>query len=161
MSQQPPTPHDLTTRIAQAVILHRGGDREEARSRLASLWKETEEPRGDLLHRCTIAHYLVGTQDEPADQLHWALRALEAADLSLDQEVRTAEDEARLLAIRSLYPSLHLSLASIYLALDVPFEARRQLGRARGRCAHLPADAHGENVRAAIEQLARRLDPAS
>lgn len=69
----------MPTRIGQAVMLHRGGDREEARNRLGELWQELG-PDGDALHRCTLAHYLADTQDDPADELAWDLRALAAAD---------------------------------------------------------------------------------
>ncbi|MFE6777918.1 hypothetical protein [Streptomyces sp. NPDC057702] len=69
----------MLTRIGQAVMLHRGGDREEARNRLGELWLELGAD-GDTFHRCTLAHYLADTQDDPTDELAWDLRALAAAD---------------------------------------------------------------------------------
>lgn len=69
----------VPTRIGQAVILHRAGDREEARNRLAALWQEIG-PAADPLHRCTLAHYLAATQDTPQARLTWDLTALEAAE---------------------------------------------------------------------------------
>ncbi|MGW1838082.1 hypothetical protein [Streptomyces sp. NPDC002067] len=69
----------VPTRIGQAVILHRAGDREEARNRLAALWQEIG-PAADPLHRCTLAHYLAATQDTPQARLAWDLTALEAAE---------------------------------------------------------------------------------
>ncbi|MET9295059.1 hypothetical protein [Streptomyces sp. NPDC003077] len=67
--------------MGQAVMLHRGGDREEARNRLRALWEEVG-PRGDPFHRCALAHYLADTQDDPLDELHWDLMALDAAERS-------------------------------------------------------------------------------
>ncbi|WP_417832891.1 hypothetical protein [Streptomyces ramulosus] len=72
----------VPTRIGQAVMLHRAGDREEARNRLAALWHELG-PSADPLHRCTLAHYLAATQDTPRDRLSWDLTALEAAEGSV------------------------------------------------------------------------------
>ncbi len=76
--------HATMVRIGQAVMLHRGGDREEARNRFAALWTETDMD-ADLFHRCTIAHYMADTQDDPVDELAWDLRALAAAD-ALEQD---------------------------------------------------------------------------
>lgn len=74
------TPEDgVLTRIGQAIMLHRAGDREEARNRLSALWHEIG-PQGDAFHRCTLAHYMADTQDDPRDELDWDLRALEAAE---------------------------------------------------------------------------------
>lgn len=69
----------MTGRIGQVVMLLHAGDREEARNRLTALWAELGE-QGDPLHRCTVAHYLADTQDDPEDELSWDLRALRAAD---------------------------------------------------------------------------------
>ncbi|MEU2427256.1 hypothetical protein ABZ619_40710 [Streptomyces sp. NPDC007851] len=77
--QEQTAPDAVLTRIGQIVMLHHAGDREEARGRLLDLWAEIGE-HGDPLHRCTLAHYLADTQDDPADELAWDLRALSAAD---------------------------------------------------------------------------------
>ncbi|MFG3257700.1 hypothetical protein [Streptomyces sp. NPDC048172] len=74
-------------RIGQAIMLHRAGDREEARNRFGLLWKEAEES-GHLFHRCAIAHYMADTQDDPVDGLEWDLRALAAADALTEERVR-------------------------------------------------------------------------
>ena len=65
--QEQAAPDALLTRIGQIVMLHHGGDREEARDRLLGLWAELGED-GDPLHRCTLAHYLADTQDDPTDR---------------------------------------------------------------------------------------------
>ncbi|NSC20411.1 hypothetical protein FM076_03945 [Streptomyces albus subsp. chlorinus] len=140
-------------RIGQAIMLHRGGDREEARNRFAALWEETD-PRTDLFHRCTIAHYMADTQDHPADELAWDLRALAAADALRGDHVSWGEHQ---LAVRSLYPSLHLNIAAGHVKLGDEEAARRALDKARATLDALTADAYGEGVRAAIERLEKRI----
>ncbi|MFJ1747086.1 hypothetical protein ACIOJD_12710 [Streptomyces sp. NPDC088116] len=79
MEQQEASEDAVMTRIGQAAMLLHGGDREEARNRFGELWTEIGEA-GDPLHRCTLAHYMADTQDDPGDELAWDLRALTAAD---------------------------------------------------------------------------------
>ncbi|MFH8370107.1 hypothetical protein [Streptomyces sp. NPDC018031] len=142
----------VMTRIGQAVMLHQGGDREEARNRLAGLWEEIGAD-GDPYHRCTLAHYLADTQDDPADELMWDRIALAAADA-----VAGAPGRAARVAVRGFYPSLHLNLAADYLKLGRPEAARGQLELARAACGALAEDAYGDGVRAAIARLGLRLD---
>ncbi|GAA2460899.1 hypothetical protein [Streptomyces macrosporus] len=142
----------VTVRIGQAVMLHRGGDREEARNRLARLWEETRAD-GDLFHRCAIAHYLAAAQDDPAVALEWDLRALAVAETLTDR----AAGEGRRPAVRSLYPSLYLRLATDHARLGDPGAARRELARARRAVGELPDDAYGADVRAAIDRTESRL----
>ncbi|WP_405784374.1 hypothetical protein [Streptomyces sp. NBC_00859] len=139
-------------RIGQVIMLLHGGDREEARNRFAGLWDEIGET-GDTLHRCTLAHYMADTQDDPEDELLWDLRALAAAE-GLD------EDEGRhpsATAVRGFYPSLHLNLAADYLKLHRREAARVHLERARSTTGALAEDGYGDGVRAAIERLEWRL----
>ncbi|UGY94825.1 hypothetical protein [Streptomyces gobiensis] len=159
--QQEASEHAMTTRIGQAVILHRGGDREEARNRLAGLWQELGTD-GDLLHRCTVAHYMADTQEDPEAELEWDLRALAAAD-ALAGEQATGEQatgEEQALVVRSFYPSLYLSLAADHLKLRDGAAARRELDRTRGalgELGELDDDEYGAGIQAAIERLERRL----
>ncbi|MEU8436637.1 hypothetical protein AB0F18_27770 [Streptomyces sp. NPDC029216] len=141
--QQEASEDAVMTRIGQAVILLHAGDREEARNRLCEIWSEIGE-EGDSLHRCTLAHYMADTQDDPADELAWDLRALSAAD-GLGE------------AVRVFYPSLHLSLAADYVKLGRPEAARVHLARARAATRALPDDGYGNGVREAIARLERRL----
>jgi len=143
----------VMARAGQAVMLHRAGDREEARNRLMELWTEIGED-GDPLHRVTIAHYMADTQDEPADELAWDLRALTAADVLTDERL---EQHHRSLAVRAFYPSLHLNLAADYVKLDREEEARTHLREARSAIGTLGDDAYGNGIRAAIERLELRL----
>lgn len=163
--QEQAAPDALLTRIGQVVMLHHGGDREEARERLLGLWAELGED-GDPLHRCTLAHYLADTQDDPTDELAWDLRALSAADELTDG--RDAGDSGNpgdgadvgqegAIAIRAFYPSLHLNLAADYVKLDRPDAARTHIRRARSACTVLADDGYGNGVRAAIGRLEMRL----
>lgn len=141
---------DVLTRIGQVVMLHHGGDREEARSRFLDLWSEIGES-GAPLHRCTLAHYLADTQDDPGDELAWDLRALSAAEELGDG------DGGDPLSIRGFYPSLHLNLAADYVKLGRAEEARGHLRCARRAADVLADDGYGDGVRAAISRLELRL----
>ncbi|MGY0022437.1 hypothetical protein [Streptomyces sp. cg35] len=143
----------MMTRIGQVVMLAHAGDREEARDRFLVLWSEIGE-NGDPLHRCTLAHYMADTQDDPADELAWDLRALSAADGPADE--RPQADEASL-ALRALYPSLHLNLAADYVKLGRPGAARSHLARARATVGTLGDDGYGDGVRAALTRLELRV----
>ncbi|MFD4137372.1 hypothetical protein OHS70_31810 [Streptomyces sp. NBC_00390] len=143
----------VMTRIGQAVMLLHGGDREEARNRFALLWSEIGED-GDPLHRCTLAHYMADTQDDPCDELAWDLRALSAAD-GLSEERLARHQEA--LAVRAFYPALHLNLATDYAKLHRRQAARVHLDLARAATDALGDDGYGTGVRAAIDRLERSL----
>ncbi|WP_326668732.1 hypothetical protein [Streptomyces sp. NBC_01257] len=161
--QQETSPDVVMTRIGQAVMLLHGGDREEARNRFGAIWAEIGVD-GDGLERCTLAHYMADTQDDPGDELAWDLRALTAAQsLTREQaEERGERGENRdVLAVRAFYPSLHLSLAADYVKLRRPAAARIHLDRAREASGVLADDGaddgYGGAVRAAIGRLERRL----
>ncbi|WOX08121.1 hypothetical protein [Streptomyces sp. N50] len=154
--QEQAAPDALLTRIGQVVMLHHGGDREEARERLLGLWAELGED-GDPLHRCTLAHYLADTQDDPTDELAWDLRALSAADELTDGRDAGDAGQKGAVAVRAFYPSLHLNLAADYVKLDRPDAARTHIRRARSACAVLADDGYGNGVRAAIGRLELRL----
>ncbi|MEU9288222.1 hypothetical protein AB0D57_26845 [Streptomyces sp. NPDC048275] len=155
--QEKAAPDAMMTRIGQVVMLHHGGDREEARGRFLDLWAEIGED-GDPLHRCTLAHYMADTQDDPSDELAWDLRALSAAEELTDGRV-VEHDQS--LAVRAFYPSLHLNLAADYVKLGRSDAARSQLRRARGAVGALGDDRYGDGVRAAIGRLELRLGGAS
>ncbi|MFD7923269.1 hypothetical protein ACFV3R_29105 [Streptomyces sp. NPDC059740] len=143
-------------------MLHRAGDREEARNRLVALWEEAG-PHGDPLHRCTVAHYVAGTQDDPWDALRWDQRALAVArggqpdGLGRIPSGRCAETGTDV-QLRAFIPSLHLSLAAAYTTLHHPVEARRELRQARQAATVLTDGPYGQGVREAIALLERRLD---
>ncbi|MFJ7415781.1 hypothetical protein ACIQWZ_34015 [Streptomyces sp. NPDC098077] len=169
VEQQEASDDAVMTRIGQAIMLLHGGDREEARNRFGALWSELGAD-GDALHRCTLAHYMADTQDDPGDELAWDLRALTAAE-----GLRTAEapgegdgpgegrggapapEHRDTPAVRAFYPSLHLNLAADYLKLQRPDSARIHLQRARAAAESLADDGYGGGVRAAIDRLELRL----
>ncbi|WP_351234677.1 hypothetical protein [Streptomyces sp. NPDC002133] len=154
MREQHETSEDaVMTRIGQAVILLHAGDREEARNRFGELWTQIGEA-GDPLHRCTLAHYMADTQDDPGDELAWDLRALSAAE-GLTGERLAWHDSA--VAVRGMYPSLYLNLAADYVKLQRPEAARAHLDRARAASDALGDDGYGDGVRAAIARLYRQL----
>lgn len=150
MEQREVSEDAVLTRIGQAVMLLHGGDREEARNRFGELWTEIGES-GDPLHRCTLAHYMADTQDDPGDELAWDLRALTAAQ-------GPAPAYASQAAVRAFYPSLHLNLAADYVKLQRPDAARLHLSRAREAVNALGNDGYGnDGVRTAIGRLEREL----
>ncbi|MDX3855281.1 hypothetical protein [Streptomyces sp. AK02-01A] len=155
MEQQEASEDAVMTRIGQAVMLLHGGDREEARNRFGELWTEICEA-GDALHRCTLAHYMADTQDDPGDELAWDLRALTAAD-GLDKSGEGPARSKDSPAVRAFYPSLHLNLAADYAKLQRPDAARLHLDRARDAADVLGEDGCGHGVRAGIDRLERRL----
>ncbi|UKY55083.1 hypothetical protein [Streptomyces inhibens] len=163
----------VLTRIGQAIMLHRAGDREEARNRLSALWHEIG-PQGDAFHRCTLAHYMADTQDDPRDELDWDLRALEAAEGFVTERPEssgTAPAESAvadgpgprhpLVALRAFFPSLHLNIAADYAALDRPADARAQLRRARASANALADGEYRQGLRDAIDRLQLRIDEAA
>ncbi|MEU4468250.1 hypothetical protein AB0G20_31990 [Streptomyces sp. NPDC024017] len=147
--QEQAAPDAVLTRIGQVVMLHHAGDREEARHRFLGLWAEIGE-HGDPLHRCTLAHYLADTQDDPADELAWDLRALTAAE-----EAR--EEVLAVTAVIAIYPSLHLNLADDYIGLGRRDDALTHLRWAREAATALADDSYGDGVWAAIGRLESRL----
>ncbi|WP_189936156.1 hypothetical protein [Streptomyces sulfonofaciens] len=144
----------MTTRIGQVIMLHHGGDREEARGRFLALWSELGEG-GHPFHRCTLAHYMADTQDDPADELAWDLRALSAAEELAGLPAAAVHGGPP--AARAFLPSLHLNLAADYDRLGRTEAARSHVRSARGAVAALADDRYGNGVRAAIGRLERKL----
>lgn len=151
--QQEASKDAVMTRIGQAIMLLHGGDREEARNRFGVIWSEIGE-EGEALHRCTLAHYMADTQDDPGDELAWDLRALSAAEGLTGARVAEHRDAT---AVRAFYPSLHLNLAADYLKLQRPEAARLHLDRAWDAAGVLGDDGYGGGVRAAIGRLEQRM----
>ncbi|MFJ2295589.1 hypothetical protein ACIOG7_28505 [Streptomyces sp. NPDC087894] len=147
----------VMTRIGQAVMLLHAGDREEARNRLGVIWSEIGE-RGAALHRCTLAHYMADTQDDPGDELAWDLRALTAAEgLTGAVDADPGGESGDASAVRVLVPSLHLNLAADYLKLQRFEAARIHLDRAWDAVGVLEDDGYGGGIRAAIGRMEQRM----
>ncbi|MFJ3217210.1 hypothetical protein ACIPLC_14960 [Kitasatospora sp. NPDC086801] len=146
----------LLTRIAlglDGVQAAQRGRTAEARASFETLWAALGE-RGDVFHRCVLAHYLADLQDDPQDELEWDQRALAAADSLTAERAQTYESA---LQVRAFYPSLHLNLASDHLKLGKPDLAREQLERAVRSLDALPEDVYGASIRAAVDELRQRL----
>lgn len=157
MEQREASGDVVMTRIGQAIMLLHAGDREEARNRFGDLWSEIGE-HGDALHRCTLAHYMADTQDDPGDELAWDLRALTAAEGLSEGAVREPSGEhPDASAVRAFIPSLHLNLAADYLKLQRFEAARLHLDRAWDAAGTLERDDYGGSVRAAIGRMEQRL----
>ena len=143
------------TRIGQAVMLHRAGDREEARNRLTELWRTAQTGTGPV-QRCTIAHYLAAAQDDPQAALGWDLRALAEAEKAAAPPYGPAEQRAA----RALRPALYLRLALDHAGLGHRTAARHELHRASRAALRLADDDYGSALRAAIGRLADQLEAA-
>lgn len=146
-------PDTMMEQIQAATML---GDREAARRRLAELW-EVIGPAGDPLHRVTLAHFMADVQDDPADELMWDLRALEAADELTDAR---AQAHHASLQVEAFYPSLHLNVAECYRKLGQRDLARQHIAEAEKRVAVLPHEGLGAMTRRAIARLAEALNRA-
>ncbi len=143
--------------LVAAQTLATSGDRAGARAAFEQIW-ERLGPAGDPLHIVTLAHYLADLQDDPADELAWDLRALEAADGLTDER---AQAYHATLAVRGFYPSLHLNLAADLDKLGRHAEACAQLDRAEAALPALSDDGYGRMIRGGIERLRARLDVAT
>jgi hypothetical protein len=146
----------IMTGIMAAQELANGGDRAGARAAFATLW-ERIGPGGDPLHAVTLAHYMADVQDEPADELDWDLRALEAADSLTDERAQRHHSS---LQVAGFYPSLHLNLAADYAKLGEDDLARAHLEQAEARVSTLSDDGYGATIRGGIARLRERLSQA-
>ena len=106
-------PDEVMVRVGEAMGLAQRGDRAGALVLFSALWEQVG-PTGDPFHRCAIAHSMADVQQEPADELVWDLRALEAADLLTDARVAAGGVST---SVEGFYPSLHLNLADVYQRL--------------------------------------------
>ncbi|AVT33155.1 hypothetical protein C6361_31080 [Plantactinospora sp. BC1] len=142
--------------IIEAVEWGRAGRTEAARERLTELWGRIG-PTGDPFHRCTLAHYLADLQADPAEELRWDLRALEAADSLTDDRVQQHHASFQVAAFR---PSLQLNLAEDYRKLGRPDRAREHLALARQSLPALGDDPYGQMIKDGVERLGAELGTA-
>ncbi|TQF69387.1 hypothetical protein FK531_11700 [Rhodococcus spelaei] len=139
--------------VAAAQELANGGDRAGARTAFAELW-ERVGPDGDPLHRVTLAHYMADVQDDPAEELAWDLRALDAADSLTDERAQAHHSS---LQVRGFYPSLHLNLAADYVKVGDEDAARAHLDAAESVSSALADDGYGATIRGGISRLREQL----
>lgn len=143
--------------VAAAVELGRGGQRAEARTRLAALW-EAVGPGGDPLLRVTIAHFLADLQDDVRAELAWDERALSAVQALTGD--RAAQQHAGL-RVRGFLPSLHLDIADCHRRLGAPEAARRHVARAEADIDVLADDDYGRLIRAGLGHVQAALAAGS
>jgi hypothetical protein len=142
----------ITAELMAIIGVLHGGERALARERFGELWARIEGR--DAFHECVLCHYMADAQDDPADELAWDLRALNAADGLADWPPARCGPAG---PVRGLYPSLHLNLAADYVKLQRPEAARVHLARARAATRVLADDGYGNGVRAAIARLEQRM----
>jgi hypothetical protein len=124
------------------------GMRAEAEGRPAdarALYEQAWAARADDYDACVVAHYLARQQDDPEQTLRWNQEALRHADAVSGDRVA------------AFYPSLHVSLAMAHERLGDSDAARAAFERAAEHVIALPADAYGEQLRAAITDGLHRL----
>ncbi|MFD4407112.1 hypothetical protein ACFWPH_30535 [Nocardia sp. NPDC058499] len=141
-------------RIGEAAQLNHGGQREEARLLLSAIWDEIGGEEGDPLYRCTLAHTMADTQDDPGKELLWDQRALTAADLVTDAQLAQAGVPV---SAAGLYPSLHLNLSECYRKLGDLGRAREHLRHAQDTIGALGDDEYGQLIRDGLERLTEQL----
>ena len=141
----------VLARISEALDLYNAGRRGEARDAFSETWASLVD--GDAFHQCILAHYMADTQDDPADELAWDRRALEAAN-----RISRERPDAAALSVLSLYPSLHLNLADVLHRTGDTVGARHHLRQAEQASDALVDDNYGRMIRHGIERLAVSLN---
>lgn len=146
-------PEDPVMRRAfegQRLLLQ--GDRAGARELYAALWASLDAAGDeDPMHRVWIAHVTADAQDEPAEQVHWDLVALRAADLAAE---RGGVDGV---GVRTFYPSLHLNLGEGFRRLGDVRRARDHLAEAERHLRGHPDDDERAGIAAAVRGLRERI----
>jgi hypothetical protein len=138
--------------VMRAVGVLQSGNRAQARELLLDLWDRVEAS-SDPLQRCTVAHFLADTEDDPGRELAWDLRALEAATGG----AREGDHDAITPNLAAFLPSLHLNAGDAYRRLGNTSQAQVH-AEAGLRRAHVLADeGYGGTVKAALERLQSRL----
>lgn len=144
----------ILIRISDAAALGHRGDPSGARRALAGLWAEVGD-QGDPLHRLALAHALADVQEDPAEELRWDKRALEAA---ADVSDERAQEAGMATSVAALYPSLHLNIGDAYRKLGQLEDAARHCAAGLAAASALDDDGYGALVRGGLERLARRVE---
>lgn len=143
---------DIDPELLAAIVLGQRGELELARERFEQLWRTLAAD--DHFHRALLAHYLADLQPEPAAELEWDRRALEAAlagsPLSFDGRLPGT-------TWAGFFPSLHLNLAASYEKVGALAAAREHARLARTKASALTATPLGELTRSAIERICAAL----
>ncbi|CAB4928299.1 unannotated protein [freshwater metagenome] len=130
-----------------------GGDRAGAREVYADLWASLDAAGDeDPMHRVWVAHVTADAQDDPAEQVHWDLVALRAADAAAE---RGGVDGV---GVRTFYPSLHLNLGEGFRRLGDDRRARDHLAEAERHLRGHPDDDERAGIEAAVIALRERIE---
>lgn len=144
----------VLNRISDALDLFNAGRRSEAREAFSAIWLDIETD-GDPFHQCVLSHYMAGAQDDPAEELAWNRRALDAAN-----RIGRERPDIASLSVLSLYPLLHLNLAdALYRTGDLASAGRHALLAQQAGDA-LADDDDGRMIRDGIAVLLSRLQQA-
>jgi hypothetical protein len=142
--------------ITAGAPLRNGGDRVSARVALEAVWaKISADPKP--LHAMALAHTLADAQDDPAEELAWDIRALEAAGKLTDADVA---DSGPGQSIRAFMPSLHVNLAEDYFKLGDRARSQEHVDQARQFIDALADDAYGQLIRRGLDRMTARLAQA-
>jgi hypothetical protein len=129
------------------------GDRAGAREVYARLWESLEAAGDDdPMHRVWVAHVTADAQDDPAEQVHWDLVALRAADAAAE---RGGVDGV---SVRTFYPSLHLNLGEGFRRLGDVRRALDHLAEAERHLRGHPDDDERAGIAAAVVGLRERIE---
>ena len=142
-----------TAEIVAAIAMLQAGERNRGRAMLESIWSRISQAPNPI-DECVLAHYMADVQDEPADELAWDIRALNAALRCADAEAQHIHPS---LSISVFLPSLHLNLAEDYWNLNEADQSRAHLAKARLFMSALSDDGYGRMIRFGIEGLEMRL----
>ena len=135
----------------QAVSALQAGDA-HARPMLLKLWERWSNKNAPL-ERCTIAHFLADTEQDPRVELEWDLIALEAATGTRAPEDRQAIDAT----LSSFLPSLHLNVGDAYCRLGDKGRAKRHAAIGARHMHTLSDDGYGKTIAAGLDRLQRKL----
>ncbi|MCU1501513.1 MAG: hypothetical protein JWM12_867 [Ilumatobacteraceae bacterium] len=140
--------------VGDALALAGGGRREAARVLLEQLWNEVGA-NGDALHRCSIAHTMADLQGDPAEELVWDLRALDAGVEISDERLASA---GMIGTAAGMLSSLHLNLADVYMRLGQLDRAREHLAAGQATLTALPDDGYRAMINGGLDRIAGGID---
>jgi hypothetical protein len=144
----------LVAEIQAAVNDLHDGRVTRARRRLEGLWEQVEQTANSS-HRCAVAHWLADTQDDPSQELAWDERALLEAETLPGRQVPFAGTAA---TIATMYPRLHLDVATACWRMRDACGALEHLAKARAGLADLPDTPGRLGIRRDIARLEAELD---
>lgn len=138
--------------VAAAIAQAHTAERATAARTLENCWNACMPD--DHALRCIIAHYLADLQADPAAELMWDQRALDAHGKVVDSDLR----RFGLTSAEQLLPSLHLNLGDAWLRAGDPIRAARHLCQGQSAQHALGDDPYGRMISNGLAALADRID---